>query len=143
MLTLLGDRMEMAHSIEGRVPSLDHKVAEFAAAIPIHMKIKGMREKHVLREAARDVIIEPVYNREKHPFTTPPAQRDDDPMFELFEDTFSSEALDNQPIYDPVAVRAMLARLRASAPEQRFAMEGLLHRVLSTTLLHERFDMNR
>jgi hypothetical protein len=37
----------------------------------------------------------------------------------------------------------MLARLRASAPEQRFAMEGLLHRALSTTLLHERFDMNR
>jgi asparagine synthase (glutamine-hydrolysing) len=143
MLTLLGDRMEMAHSIEGRVPYLDHKVAEFSAGIPIHMKIKGMREKHVLREAARDVIIEPVYNREKHPFTTPPAQRDDDPMFELFEDTFSSEALDNQPVYDPVAVRAMLARLRASAPEERFGMEGLLHRVLSTTLLHERFDVSR
>ena len=64
-------------------------------------------------------------------------------MIELFEDTFSSEALDNQPIYDPVAVRAMLARLRASAPEQRFAMEGLLHRVLSTTLLHERLEVNR
>ena len=64
-------------------------------------------------------------------------------MFELFEDTFASGALEDQPIYDPVAVRAMLAELRASAPEQRFAMEGLLHRVLSTTLLHERFDMNR
>ena len=141
MLTLLGDRMEMAHSIEGRVPFLDHKVAEFAAGIPVHMKIKGMREKHVLREAARDVIIERVYNREKHPFTTPPAQSNDDPMLELFDDTFSSAALDNQPIYDPVAVRAMLVALRASAPEKRFAMEGLLHRVLSTTLLHERFNM--
>jgi len=143
MLTLLGDRMEMAHSIEGRVPYLDHKVAEFCAAIPIQMKIKGMREKHVLREAARDVIIEAVYNREKHPFTTPPAQRSDDPMLELFEDTFASQVLDNQPIYDPAAVRTMLATLRASPPEQRFAIEGLLHRVLSATLLHERFEMGR
>ena len=142
ILTLLGDRMEMAHSIEGRVPFLDHKVAEFCAGIPIRMKIKGMREKHVLREAARNVIIERVYNREKHPFTTPPAQRDDDPMLELFDDTFSSAALENQPVYEPAAVRAMLATLRASASEEKFAIEGLLHRVLSTTLLHERFGMS-
>ena len=60
ILTFLSDRMEMAHSIEGRVPFLDHEVAEYAAGIPIHMKINGMREKHVLREAARDVLIEPV-----------------------------------------------------------------------------------
>jgi len=143
ILTLLGDRMEMAHSIEGRVPFLDHKVAEFSAGIPVHMKINGMREKHVLREAARDVIIEAVYNREKHPFTTPPAKKDDDPMFELFDDVLSSSALGHQPIYDPTAVRALVATMRASAPEDRFATETVLHRVLSTTLLHERFGITR
>ena len=66
------------------MPFLDHDVAEYAAGIPMRMKINGMREKHVLREATRDVIIEPVYNREKHPFTTPPAQRENDVMLELF-----------------------------------------------------------
>ena len=141
ILTLLGDRMEMAHSIEGRVPFLDHKVAEFSAGIPVHMKINGMREKHVLREAARDVIVERVYNREKHPFTTPPAKHDSDPMFELFEDVFSSAALEHQPIYDPAAVRALLTTLRTSAPEERFATEAVVHRVLSTALLHERFGV--
>ena len=74
ILTFLSDRMEMAHSIEGRVPFLDHKVAEFCAGVPIAMKIKGMREKHVLREAAKDVILNDVYNREKRPFATPPAK---------------------------------------------------------------------
>ena len=143
ILTLLGDRMEMAHSIEGRVPFLDHKVAEFSAGIPVRMKINGMREKHVLREAARDVIIEEVYNREKHPFTTPPAKKDDDPMFELFEDVLSSAALGHQPIYDPIAVRTLVATMRASAPEDRFATETVLHRVVSTTLLHERFGIAR
>lgn len=96
ILTFLSDRMEMAHSIEGRVPFLDTRVAEFCAGMPIHMKINGMREKHVLREAARDVIIEPVYNREKHPFSTPPARvGEDDALPELYGDTFASSLLDD------------------------------------------------
>jgi asparagine synthase (glutamine-hydrolysing) len=142
ILTFLGDRMEMAHSIEGRVPFLDHKVAEFAAGIPIQMKVKGMREKHVLREATRDVIIDPVYNREKHPFTTPPAQHDDDPMRELFADVFASAALDDQPVFDPTAARALLTELPTLAPEDRFAAEGLIQRILCTTLMHQRFAMS-
>ena len=41
ILTLLGDRMEMAHSIEGRVPFLDHEVAEFLFKTPVNLKIRG------------------------------------------------------------------------------------------------------
>ena len=53
ILSNLGDRMEMAHSVEGRLPFLDHYVFEEAARMPISMKIRGMTEKYVLREAAR------------------------------------------------------------------------------------------
>ena len=142
ILTFLSDRMEMAHSIEGRVPFLDHKVAEYAAGIPVHMKVKGMREKHVLREAARDVIIEPVYNREKHPFMTPPAKHDgSDAMQDLFAYTFASAALDDQPVFDPEAVRKLYAGVATAPDADRMALEGLFHRVLSTTLLHRRFGM--
>ena len=142
ILTLLGDRMEMAHSLEGRVPFLDHNVAEYAANIPINMKVKGMREKHVLREASKDVIIEDVYNREKHPFTSPPAQKDDDPMFTLFEDVLNSRALDEQPVYDPQSSRQLLKELRNSPPEERFLKEGMVQRIVSTTIMHERFAMD-
>lgn len=141
ILNFLGDRMEMAHSIEGRVPFLDHKVAEYAAGIPINMKINGMREKHVLREATRDVIIESVYNREKHPFTTPPAQRNDDPMRELFADVFASDALEEQPIFDPASARTLVDELPDLPPEDRFAAEGLIQRILCTALMHDRFNM--
>ncbi len=73
ILTVLGDRMEMAHSIEGRVPFLDHHVVEVIRSQPVSQKIHGMTEKYVLREAVRDVITDTVYRRQKHPFLSPPA----------------------------------------------------------------------
>ncbi len=142
ILTFLGDRMEMAHSVEGRVPFLDHHVAEYAANIPIDMKIRGIREKYVLREATKDCLIEAVYNREKHPFTAPPAQREDDPMMEFFTDTLNSKALDDQPIYDPVKARSLLDAWRSAPQDQRIKVEGIMHRVVSTTVLHQRFGMS-
>ena len=143
ILTFLSDRMEMAHSIEGLVPFLDHEVAEFAAGIPLHMKIKGMREKHVLREAARDVLIEPVYDRMKHPFTTPPAKfGQDDAMRELFGDVFASSLLDDQPIFDPALVRRLFRTLPDRSVDEQGAIDGLLHRILSLTLMHQRFGMS-
>lgn len=45
ILTMLGDRMEMAYSIEGRVPFLDHKVVETIVRHPIIQKVRGMTEK--------------------------------------------------------------------------------------------------
>ena len=143
ILTFLSDRMEMAHSIEGRVPFLDHKVAEFAAGIPIHMKINGMREKHVLREATRDVLIPAVYNREKHPFSTPPAKHgENDAMLQLFNDTFDSKLLDDQPIFDAPAVRTLFHDLPSQSSDQRVRADGLMNRVLSLTLMHHRFAMS-
>ena len=87
-------------------------------------------------------IRDRVYNREKHPFTTPPAQSDDDPMYQMFEDVLSSESLKNQPIYEPEAVKSFMDKLRKSHAEERFAMEGGLQRIVSTVLIHERFGMS-
>ena len=143
ILTFLGDRMEMAHSIEGRVPFLDHHVAEFAAGVPIPMKMRGYREKHVLREAAKDVLIEEVYNREKHPFTSPPAAPGDDPMLAMFEDVMASRAFEEQPMFDPGRVREGLASMKTCPVDQRPAFEGRIQRVVSTTLMHQRFGMSQ
>ena len=51
----------MAHSVEGRVPFLDHEVVELICAMPVTQKIRGMTEKFVLREAARPVLTDTVY----------------------------------------------------------------------------------
>ena len=88
ILSNLGDRMEMSHSIEGRVPFMDHHVAEYLQRVPVSLKIRGMTEKYILREAVKDVITKTVYERQKHPFLSPPAtQNPDQPLHALMQDT--------------------------------------------------------
>ena len=50
---ILADRMSMAQSIEGRLPLMDHKIAEYVARIPARMKLKGRRLKHLQKECVR------------------------------------------------------------------------------------------
>jgi asparagine synthase (glutamine-hydrolysing) len=141
ILVYLGDRMEMAHSIEGRVPFLDTRVAEAAARVPVDMKVRRTREKHVLREAARDVLIPEVYDRQKHPFTTPPTRKADDPLLAFYRDTFSSQAARDQPIYDMAKVGAALDRLLECPDDERIAIEGRLQRVAGVVVMQQRFAM--
>jgi asparagine synthase (glutamine-hydrolysing) len=141
ILNYLADRMEMAHSIEGRVPFLDHHVAEVAARVPVSMKVKGIREKHVLREATKDVLIPEVYDRQKHPFTTPPTRNKNDPMLAFYRDTFASQAAKDQPIYDMNKVSATLDGLLDCPDDKRVGVEGGLQRVASVVVMHEKFSM--
>jgi len=141
ILVYLADRMEMSHSIEGRVPFLDHRVAEAAARVPVNMKVKGIREKHVLREATKDVLIPEVYDRQKHPFTTPPTRDRNDPMLAFYRDTFASRAASEQPIYDMKKVCAALDRLLECPDDQRIALEGGLQRVASVVIMQEQFAL--
>jgi asparagine synthase (glutamine-hydrolysing) len=65
------DRLSMAHSVEVRPPFLDHRLVEFAATIPGHMKIRGGREKHILKEAVRGLLPDEILARKKEGFVLP------------------------------------------------------------------------
>lgn len=71
ILTAYGDRTEMAHSIEARLPFLDHHLFNIAKQVPIEHKISGNREKHIVREIAKGLVPEEVLTRRKWPFSTP------------------------------------------------------------------------
>jgi asparagine synthase (glutamine-hydrolysing) len=141
ILSFLSDRMEMAHSVEGRVPLLDHRVAEFAARLPVRHKIRGMREKHVLREAVQDCVLPEIYNRQKHPFMSPPARDSGDPMAIFCQDVLRSSAVQDQPFFDPAQVRGMMDKVATLTPDDRAAYEGMVLRVVSTCLLQQRFGL--
>ncbi|HLW76307.1 MAG TPA: asparagine synthase C-terminal domain-containing protein, partial [Bryobacteraceae bacterium] len=65
------DRMSMAHSIEIRVPLLDHKLVEFAATIPPEMQLRGDVTKNLLKRAMRGILPDVVIDRPKRGFAVP------------------------------------------------------------------------
>jgi len=74
ILSSQGDRVAMAHAVEGRFPFLDHRVVELGARIPPQLKLNGLREKHILRKAAERLLPDAIANRTKQPYRAPDAQ---------------------------------------------------------------------
>ena len=142
ILTMLGDRMEMAHSVEGRVPFLDHHVVEVIRSQPPNQKVRGMTEKYVLREAARDVITDTVYRRQKHPFLSPPATLNPDQRLNAFvQDTLRGPVLNSIPFFDQSKVVRLLDSLHAMDDGARVANDQILMTLVSICVLHERFRL--
>jgi asparagine synthase (glutamine-hydrolysing) len=143
LLTVLGDRMEMAHSIEGRLPFLDHKLVEQATRLPGSLKINAEgTQKYILREATREVITSTVYGRLKHPFQAPPAAlATDSPLFQLAQDTFRSEVFSNCPFYDQAAVIEFLDRVPEMSRERQQVVDRILTAMLSFALLQQRYGL--
>ena len=70
-LLTLTDRMSMAHSLEVRVPFLDHELLEFAASIPPGLKIHRLTKKYILRKAAKNLLPKGHFRRDKRGFSIP------------------------------------------------------------------------
>jgi asparagine synthase (glutamine-hydrolysing) len=139
ILSSQGDRMAMAHAVEGRFPFLDHRVVEFAARIPPILKIRGLREKHILREAMKGLLPKHIGNRTKQPYRAPDCQS----FVGGQAPAYVSHRLSGGDIaaagyFDPTAVQKLAAKCR----NQKFigfrdnmAFVG----VLSTQLWHREF----
>jgi len=71
ILNTLSDRLEMAHSLEGRVPFLDRDLIDLALNLPESSKLNTYGTKHILRESVRSLLPESIYKKKKHPFVSP------------------------------------------------------------------------
>jgi asparagine synthase (glutamine-hydrolysing) len=151
ILTILGDRMEMAHSIEGRVPFLDHHLVEVIRSQPVGQKIHYMphsitphsiTEKFVLREAVRDLITDTVYRRQKHPFLSPPATLNpDEKLSTLVNDTLRGPVLASIPFFDQKKIIQVLDSLDTMDESSRVAFDQILMVLVSACVLHEGFHL--
>jgi asparagine synthase (glutamine-hydrolysing) len=63
--------MLMGNSVEGRFPFLDHRLIEFAAAVPERLKLRGLTEKWILRRYAARWVPPGILARRKHPYRAP------------------------------------------------------------------------
>jgi asparagine synthase (glutamine-hydrolysing) len=100
LLTVLGDRCEMAHSVEGRQPFLDHRLTEYAMGLPPSMKIRWdpttrtFSEKWILKEAVKPYITEELYVRKKHPFSAPVKYQEGGAVYNLFDRLITRENIE-------------------------------------------------
>ena len=88
------------------------------------------------------MLIDEVYNRQKHPFATPPTHDKSDPMLAFYRDTFTSRAAKEQPLYDMKKVNAALDKLLDCPVDQRIAVEGGFQRIASVIVMQEKFAMS-
>ncbi len=139
LLGAQGDRVAMAHGVEGRFPFLDHRVFEHAARLPAERKLAGLTEKVALRELAADLLPAEVVNRSKQPYRAPEVAS----FFAAgcagwVEESLSAEALEETGIWDADRVAGLVRRCRAGRAtgfREGMALVG----VLSTQLWHREF----
>jgi len=141
LLSSQGDRMAMAHGVEARVPYLDHRLFEFAAALPARSKLRGLREKDILRRWGDSTGLVPpaVTRRRKQPYRAPdvPAFFDGRPP-EYVEALLDPASLARTGVFNPQAVAGLVRRWRAGRAEG-FRESQALVAILSTELWHREF----
>ena len=138
LLSSQGDRMAMAASVEARHPFLDHRVIEFGCRLPPRLKLRGLREKVLLKRAMQRDLPASIIGRTKQPYRSPDSAcffSDAKPL-PWVADLLGRAALLRAGLFDPVAVGKLVEKCRAGRAIG-FGDNIAFVAVLSTMLLHE------
>lgn len=139
ILSSQGDRVAMAHSVEGRFPFLDYRVVEFATALPPVLKMKVLNEKYLLKRCTRHLVPKSITQRSKQPVRAPGAECFFGPATpEYVDDMLSPQRLRGSGIFNMIAVQKLVEKFRqgrAIGTKDNMALVG----ILSTQMLVHQF----
>lgn len=146
ILSSQGDRMAMAHSVEGRYPFLDYRVVEFASRLSPKLKMKVLNEKYLLKAAVGNLIPAAIRNRHKQPYRAPDSQSffvegKSGKLFEYVEELLAPRAVSGAGVFDSGTVEKLLAKARQGqivGVKDNMAFVG----ILSTQLVIDQFIKN-
>jgi asparagine synthase (glutamine-hydrolysing) len=143
LLSSQGDRMAMAHSVEGRFPFLDHRVVEFCNNLPPYLKLRGLNEKYLLKRAVQDLLPPSTWQRPKQPYRAPIHRSffPDGRPLPWVRDLLSPESITAAGYFNPEAVALFQKKVEHSAAlgeTDEMAVAG----ILSTQLVHDLFVAN-
>jgi asparagine synthase (glutamine-hydrolysing) len=140
LLHAQGDSVAMAASVEGRYPFLDHRLIEFAGRLPARWKIRGLREKYILRRAVGGWLPPRIAGRTKQPYRAPdsasffPGGR----PLDFVDEALSEARVRDAGYFEPRAVTQLTEKCRAGAAIG-FSDNIAFVTVLTTQLLHQQF----
>jgi asparagine synthase (glutamine-hydrolysing) len=138
ILSSQGDRMAMAHSVEGRFPFLDHRLVEFASRLPVSLKMKVLNEKYLLKRCAAGLIPASVLKRRKQPYRAPEACSFLQPAARPYmEELLCPEQIRRDGIFDERAVALLQAKFRKGTAIGIKDNMGLVGIVSTQLLVHQ------
>jgi asparagine synthase (glutamine-hydrolysing) len=146
ILSSQGDRMSLAHGVEGRFPFLDHRVVAFTSSLRASLKIKVLNEKYLLKRASGQLLPATIRTRAKQPYRAPgaacfvPSGGRRSP--EYVDALLAPSRVRADGIFNPAAVSQLVSKTRAGGTIGVRDDMGLVG-VLSTQLLIERFRQPR
>ena len=120
------DRISMAHSVEVRPPFLDHRIAEFAATLPASLKIRGSRQKVILKELMKDKLPSAVLRRKKLGLDIPAHEWFRGPLRPLLEATLDDGLSEYNEIFRVGTVRNILSSHMGRQANFGFQLWGLM-----------------
>lgn len=139
LLSSQGDRVSLAHAVEGRHPFLDHRLFELSARLPERSKLRALREKDILRRWSRGVIPDAVASRGKQPYRAPDIPSFTGPGAPAYvRELLSEERVRQAGYFDPRAVSGLLRRAergQATGFRENQAFVG----ILSAQIWHDHF----
>ncbi len=139
LLSSQGDRMSMAHSVEGRYPFLDHRVIEFCSGLPSNYKIKGLNEKYLLKQLMKGRLPDEVVSRPKQAYRAPvAASLLSQKAPEYFREMLSSAQLKKHGIFKTDTVEKLVGKMTSGktiTENDNMAVSG----ILSTQILMDLF----
>lgn len=139
LLSSQGDRVAMAHSVEGRYPFLDPHLVDFANALPVRLKLRALKEKDILRRVASRFLPRDAFERRKQPYRAPIHRSLFPPRRLEFVDALLAEsALRHSRLFKPDVIAQLRAKLQQGGTlgeTDDMALAG----IVSTQLLHHQF----
>lgn len=143
ILRTLADGTEMAHSVEGRLPFLDHKLFELAAKASVSSNLRDGGAKMLLRRSLHSVLPEPIISRPKHPFLAPQLLAEPCPgvVLDFISDTFRSKSFASIPFFDQKRVIIWFEDLMNKSPQEKRAADPILMTLLSCAMIQQRYRL--
>jgi asparagine synthase (glutamine-hydrolysing) len=140
LLSSQGERMTMAHGVEGRYPFLSHRVAEFASRLSPQLKIRGLREKYILKRAFRKELPGEIFSRVKQPYGAPNKEAlfCGDSLRADVAPYLDRDAVASGGIFDPDRVEMLVAKC-SRITRAGFRDSSALLGLLSTQMLLKQF----
>jgi asparagine synthase (glutamine-hydrolysing) len=120
------DRAAMAVSLETRVPFLDHRVAELAWRLPLHMKIRGNQGKWALRQVLYRHVPRELIERPKAGFSIPIGQWLRGPLRDWAESLLDAQRLQAEGFFHPTPIRARWAEHLAGQRDHTTSLWAVL-----------------